>query len=91
MLIFPARESTGILPKNIKNTFLHREHFEVLKIKWCTKIVVGYSHNLFWLWRKILVGRQPNNGMKFLQQVLLNLQLWFSMYIGSSISLNGEW
>ena len=50
MFIFPDRENTGNLPKNIKNMILHREfnsqhreNVEVLKIKRHFRVVVGVA------------------------------------------------
>ena len=34
---------------------------------------------------KLTVGGHINNGMKFLQQALLHLWLWFKVYIGSGL------
>ena len=81
MFIF---QTHGIF-QNIKNTFLDREftsnteNFVLLKIKGSTRIVVGYSYNLLAL-KQLLSLAQPNNGMKFLQQAMLLLGLWFRGY-----------
>ena len=64
-------------------------NFWVIKIKWCTRIVVGYSYNLL-AFNEIWVEGKSHNGMKFLQQSLLHLRLWFRMYIGSCISLSAS-
>ena len=49
-----------------------------------------YSYNLLALKENLSWGK-PNGGMKFLQQTILYLGLWFRVYISSSISLCGQW
>ena len=65
---------------------IFRDNFEVLKIKGCSRIMVWYNYTLLALIQFLSCG-QPNNRIKFLQQALLHLGLWFRVYIGSSISL----
>ena len=69
---FPDVKSTGNLPKNIEKYvftpgiyFQHREKFNGLKIKGCTRIVAGCSYNLLAL-KQIFSWGQPNIGMKLL-------------------------
>ena len=77
MFIFPDTENTGNMPKNTKNMFLRRE-------------LTSYTENFKGRRMHQDCGGQSNNRMKFLQQTLLHLGLWFKVYIGRSISLHGQ-
>ena len=56
---FSSDGITGNLPKNIDNMFSHREKFEGLESKRCTRIVVGNSYNLLTLKQILSWGDNP--------------------------------
>ena len=93
---FQTGKTPGICQKNLKYVFAqgiylqHRDKFGVLKIKGCTRIVVGNMYNLLAL-KQILSWGQLNSGIKCLQQALLYLKLWFKVYIGSSVNPYEQW
>ena len=66
MFNFSDRKNTGNLPNDIREIFLHREKFEVLKIS-CTKFVMVCCCNL-WLLLNILSRGHPRRGMRLLHQ-----------------------